>query len=179
MSRGADLFSQAPGTQGEKARRLGLTQQYVSQLYRKQRTPSDELKGKIEKSYGVPAGAWDEGLTAASAPRSEDAPPPASGPRAGADGPAIPDGAPVAERARALLGWLVNLKALTTEQKNLSAELRQVLAMESKQAPLEQHPDFGPWVEGLLDALGGVPGALDALDAYLAKTSPAPARKAA
>jgi transcriptional regulator with XRE-family HTH domain len=172
VSRGSELFRDAKGTQGEKARVLGLAQQYVSQLCNGKRTPSDELKGKIEKTYGVARTTWDE---AGGESRSEDAP--RSGPR-GDDltGPLIPD-APVAEQARALLRWLVSKTALTSEQKNLVAELRQVMAMEAKSSPLEAHPDFAPWVDGLLDALQGVPGALDALDAHLSRT--APARKAA
>jgi hypothetical protein len=49
----------------------------------------------------------------------------------------------------------------------------------STKAAFEDHPDFAPWLDALVDALAPVPGALDALSAYLDQTSATPVRKAA
>lgn len=188
MNRGAEIFREATGTQGQKAQRLTLAQPYVSQLCNGKRTPGDELKGRLRDMYGVPVEAWDQPPIGDREPSSEQRRTVAGGavPEVVAPagkhpelpGPQIPDG-PIVEQARGLLKWMLAKKSLTTEQANLVRELRQAMTLEAKHdLPLEEHPDFGPWVDGLLKALASVPGAFERLDAYLGAGAKAPRRAA-
>jgi transcriptional regulator with XRE-family HTH domain len=58
MTKGAAKLAKAPGTQQEKADRLGVKQQTVSRWLADGAVPLGEQLIKIEQEYGIPLGDW-------------------------------------------------------------------------------------------------------------------------
>lgn len=156
-------------------------------ILRGERLPADELRAKIAEVYGIDPRAWVEADAPAApepqrlvklqprAAKRAAVPAPAPEPaRAPAAPPAEPDGeGPLLERAREVRRQLEVEGLSQTEIARLKA-VQAALTFEANltgqgkvKAGLDKHPDFAPWLDGLVAALEGVPGALEALEAWL------------
>lgn len=193
------MLRNAPGSQGAKARRLGITPAMMSMLCSGKRLPGHELRQRIEGCYKVPYAAWElpvsgeDDVTPESGPlevdsveapeptprRNTPSPPPASGELA-----ALATGT-VHERAAALLAFLA-VPGRTPTQLAQAREIRHALALEARmvgamttKARLHEHPEWPAFVEQLVTALAPIPGALDALEACLGEPEGAQAERRA
>lgn len=90
------------------------------------------------------------------------------------ESPALGDGT-VVERARALLAYLA-VPGRTPQELAQAREIRAALTLEARlvgamttKAKLHEHPYWPVLVEELVTALARIPGALDALEAFLVR----------
>jgi len=70
MNKGAKRLADKPGTQAEKAEKLGVKQQTVSSWLADGVIPQGKQLIKIEQEYGIPVADWleDEATSATAAP---------------------------------------------------------------------------------------------------------------
>ena len=86
-----------------------------------------------------------------------------------------PGGGTVVERARVLLAYLA-VPGRTQQELTQAREIRAALTLEARlvgamttKAKLHEHPDWPALVEELVTGLARIPGALDALESFLAR----------
>ena len=185
VSEGALMLAGLPQTKDALGELVGVSGSLVGQWKGAWRHPAPGYQKAMATRLGIPELAWSRWRPAAGAesgPAADEAPD--SGPRpttSETQAPApppppepvtLPEAGTPAERARALLTFL-SAPGRTPAQLAQAREIRHALALEARalaaggQKPLHEHPDFEPWVDGLIAALTRVPGALDALDAFL------------
>ncbi len=182
---GALMLGGIDQRQEDLGKLVGVSRSLVAGWIGGFRHPAPGYQTALEKRLGIPERAWSvwrpsAGLEGAAAPAEEapissehptmaaavheEAPPPAPPPELPADGTP-------AARARALLTHL-SASVMSPAQIAQAREIRHALALEARflaAAPkqLHEHTNFEAWADGLIAALTRVPGALDALEAFL------------
>lgn len=168
QSEGALMLAGLSQPQTEIGEAVGVSRSLIAQWIGAHRFPAPAYQTALEAKFGIPAAAWSLWRPDPAARVEERAEEPA----APADPLTLPEDGSPAERARALLTFLAT-PGRTTAQLAQAREVRHALTLEARlgeqkgPGPLHEHADFDAWIDQLVAALAGVPGALDALDRWL------------
>ncbi len=80
MNEGALRLKKAPGSQEAKARKLGVTQAYVSLVIGAKKRPNTEMRKQLLQAFGIEPKVWDVEVDAEGSPVPAVEEPPASDP---------------------------------------------------------------------------------------------------
>jgi hypothetical protein len=182
-SEGALMLDGLKESSTKLARVVGTYRQLLDAWSKGDRHPADQYQAAMEAELGIPAVAWT--LWRSTAPEVEQAPePPPSKPetkRREPDPPTDAGGASTEDSSLVLTDGLIRDLQSTALMPEDVAQRRLLLAaintkakltgamMGASKAKLHDHPDWAGVIDNLVTALGPVPGALDALDAFLTK----------